>query len=84
VGPFYYLDYTLAQVVALQYFTWMMEDRQAAWQSYLTLCRESGRTPFKQLVPKSGMKSPFEEGAIAGIIPALESYLDGLDKSRIK
>ncbi len=44
---------------------------------------ESGRTPFKQLVPKSGMKSPFEEGAIAGI-PALESYLDGLELSRIK
>lgn len=82
-APFYYLDYTLAQVVALQYFTWMKEDREAAWQSYLTLCRESGRIPFKQLVPKAGMKSPFEEGTIAGIIPALEAYLNSLDKSKI-
>ena len=82
-APFYYLDYTLAQVVALQYFTWMMKDRDAAWQSYLTLCLQSGRVPFKQLVPQSGMTSPFEPGTIAGITPALEAYLDGLDKSKI-
>lgn len=82
-APFYYLDYTLAQVVALQYFTWMKEDREAAWQSYLTLCRESGLLPFKQLVPQSGMKSPFEPGTIAGITPALEAYLDSLDKTQI-
>ena len=83
-APFYYLDYTLAQVVALQYFTWMKTDKEAAWQSYLTLCRESGRVPFKQLVPQSGMKSPFEPGTIAGITPALEAYLDSLDKTQIK
>ena len=82
-APFYYLDYTLAQVVALQYFTWMMKDKDAAWQSYLTLCRESGRVPFKQLVPKSGLESPFVDGTIANITPALERYLDSLDKSQI-
>ncbi|HPY95149.1 MAG TPA: M3 family oligoendopeptidase [Clostridia bacterium] len=82
-APFYYLDYTLAQVCALQYFTWSMKDRDAAWQSYLTLCKESGRLPFKQLVPKSGLKNPFEPGTIAQVTPALEQYMDSLDKSKI-
>lgn len=82
--PFYYLDYTLSQICALQYFVWDMANHDAAWHSYLTLCRESGRMPFKKLAPQSGLKSPFEDGAIAAIIPALEQYLDGLDKSKIK
>ena len=82
--PFYYLDYTLSQVCALQYFVWDMEDHAAAWQSYLTLCKLSGRVPFKKLVPQSGMKSPFEDGTIAEIIPKLEKYLAGLDKEQIK
>lgn len=81
--PFYYLDYTLAQVCALQYFVWSLKDREAAWKSYLTLCLESGRVPFKQLAPKSGLNSPFVEGTIAKLTPELEKYMDGLDKSKI-
>jgi len=82
--PFYYLDYTLSQVCALQYFTWDRKDHGKAWESYLTLCHESGRLPFKQLVPKSGLKSPFVNGTIASVTPELEKYLDGLDRSKIK
>ena len=82
--PFYYLDYTLAQVCALQYFIMDMEDHENAWASYMAVCRESGRTPFKKLVPKHGLRSPFEPGAIAAITPKLEQYLDTLDKSKIK
>lgn len=82
--PFYYLDYTLSQVCALQYLVWDMKDHEAAWKSYLTLCMESGRIPFKKLAPQSGLKSPFEAGTIAAVTPALEAYLDSLDKSKIK
>ncbi len=81
--PFYYLDYTLAQVCALQYFVWSLKDKDAAWKSYLTLCLESGRVPFKQLAPQSGLKSPFVDGTIASITPELEKYMDSLDKSKI-
>ncbi len=83
-APFYYLDYTLSQVCAFQYFVWDMKDHRKAWDSYLTLCRASGRVPFKKLVPESGMQSPFEPGAIAKITPELERYLDSLDKTKIK
>ncbi len=82
--PFYYLDYTLSQVCAFQYFVWDMKEHEKAWNSYLTLCRESGRLPFKQLVPKAGLKSPFVNGTIAEVTPALEKFLDWLDKSKIR
>ena len=61
-----------------------MKDKQAAWQSYVTLCRESGRVPFKQLVPKSGLESPFVDGTIAKVTPGLEHYMDSLDKTKIQ
>ena len=82
--PFYYLDYTLSQVCAQQYLTWSRKDKAAAWKSYLNLCRNSGRKPFKQLVPESGLLSPFDEGTIAKITPELEAYLEGLDYSKIR
>ncbi len=81
--PFYYLDYTLSQVCAQQYLIWSRKDKAAAWQSYLTLCRNSGRIPFKKLVPESGLLSPFEDGTIAKITPELEDYLKSLDYTKI-
>ena len=39
--PFYYIDYVIAQTVAFEYKLWMDEDFEAAWKSYLKLCRLS-------------------------------------------
>ena len=75
-------DMSIAKVYVSLYG--LEKDHEAAWQSYLTLCHESGRVPFKQLTVQSGLKSPFDPGTIASITPALEAYLDGLDKSKIK
>ncbi|MHC1787117.1 MAG: M3 family oligoendopeptidase [Christensenellales bacterium] len=82
--PFYYLDYTLSQICALQYLVWDMKDHQAAWESYLSLCRRSGLVPFKKLVPESGLRSPFLAGSIQEVIPDIARYLDSLDKTKIK
>ncbi|PKK39449.1 Oligoendopeptidase F [Clostridiaceae bacterium JG1575] len=82
--PFYYLDYTLSQVCAHQFFNWDRKDHEAAWKAYLNLCEQTGRKPFKKLVPDAGLKSPFEPGTIASITPELERYLEGLDYSKIK
>lgn len=82
--PFYYLDYTISQVCAFQYFVWDRKDHQAAWQSYLNICRKAGLMPFKRLARECGLMSPFEDGCIAKVIPELEAYMDGLDKSKIK
>ncbi len=82
--PFYYLDYTISQVCALQYFLWDRKDHEKAWQSYLALCLRSGRLPFRKLAPEAGLPDPFLPGTIAAVTPELEQYLDGLDKSKIR
>jgi M3 family oligoendopeptidase len=82
--PFYYLDYTIAQVCAFQYFVWDQKDHEAAWESYLNVCKRAGAIPFKELIQESGLQSPFEPGCIEAVLPTLEQYIDGLDKSKIK
>ncbi|MGI6687273.1 MAG: M3 family oligoendopeptidase [Christensenellales bacterium] len=81
--PFYYLDYTLAQVCAFQYFIWDMKDHDAAWKSYLNACRRAGRMPFTELLHECGLDNPFRPGTIAKITPELEKFMDGLDQAKI-
>lgn len=82
--PFYYLDYTISQVCAFQYFVWDKKDHEAAWQSYLNVCRRAGVIPFKKLAKESGLKSPFEAGCIDSVLPTLTEYFDNLDMTGIR
>lgn len=83
-SPFYYLDYTIAQVNAFQYFVWNMKNHEQAWKSYLKLCNISGKLATKDAIKEVGLESPFEEGTISKIIPKLQDYLESLDKEKIK
>lgn len=71
--PFYAIDYALAQVCALEYLQLMSGDRQAAWQSYLKFCRETGTKTFPELVKDCGLDSPFEEGTLQKLAEWLQS-----------
>lgn len=82
--PMYYLDYTIAQINAFQYFAWDLKDHEAAWASYLKLCSLGGRYPTVETLEKVGLKNPFEEGTMEPVVAELEKYLDSLDKSKIK
>lgn len=62
--PFYYIDYALAQTCAFQLYGRMKEDREAAWSSYLTLCRAGGSRGYFQLLELAGLKNPFTEGTV--------------------
>lgn len=82
--PFYYLDYTISQVCAFQYFVWDKKNHEEAWKSYLNMCRRAGVIPFKKLAKECGLKSPFEAGCIDSVLPALEEYFDALDMKDVK
>lgn len=82
--PMYYLDYTIAQINAFQFFAWDMKDHEQAWQAYLKLCNLGGKYPTVETVEKVGLKNPFEEGTMKPIMEELEKYLDSLDKNQIK
>ncbi len=74
-SPFYYIDYSLAQTCALQYKVKMDENFQAAWESYLKLCRLSASDFFTNMVREVGLRSPFEDGCIKNIVEKLEKYV---------
>lgn len=80
--PFYYIDYTLAQVCALQFWVKMQEDFKGAWKDYLRLCQAGGSMSFLKLVELAGLKSPFEDGAIEEVAAKVEEYLAKVDDSK--
>lgn len=82
--PFYYLDYTLSQVCAFQYFVWDRKDHKSAWESYLNCCKRSGFVPFKELLKECKLNSPFEDGCIDAVLPGLKEFLSSLDMNKIK
>jgi M3 family oligoendopeptidase len=77
-SPFYYIDYTLAQICALQYWKRANEDRGAAWASYVALCRAGGSDSFTGLVRLAGLRSPFEDGCVASVIGDIRGWLSGI------
>ena len=78
-SPFYYIDYTLAQICAFQFWIKSRENREKAWKDYLNLCKLGGSKPFFELMKSANLKNPFEEGTLAFVIPKIKEYLDNVD-----
>ncbi|MFS0674062.1 M3 family oligoendopeptidase [Ornithinibacillus sp. 179-J 7C1 HS] len=78
-SPFYYIDYTLAQICAFQFWKRSRENREEAWNDYLNLCKLGGSKPFLGLVEAANLKSPFEEGTVKSTVQAIEAWLDSVD-----
>lgn len=81
--PFYYIDYTLAQICSLQFWKKMNEDRVTGWQDYLNICDKGGTESFLGLVRLGNLKSPFEEGCVSSIIGEIETYLMAIDDKKL-
>ena len=70
-NPFYYIDYCLAQTVALQFWGWAQRDRDAALSAYFDLVKKAGTKTFAELVAEAGLKDPFAPGCLKGVVEAL-------------
>lgn len=70
--PFYYIDYCLASICAMQYKVWMDRDYKAAWDSYLKLCKLSASDFYTNMLKEVGLDSPFEDGCVSRIVAALK------------
>lgn len=79
--PFYYIDYTLAQVCAFQFWIKTMEDRERAWEDYISLCRVGGSKPFLELVRLANLDNPFEDGTIKRVVKPIKEWLDNINDS---
>lgn len=74
--PFYYIDYTLAQICALQFWKRMNSEDAQAWTDYLALCDVGGSQSFLELVKLGHLKSPFEDGCVASVVADIKAWLD--------
>ena len=80
--PFYYIDYTLAQVCAMQFLVEMTKDQPKAWAKYVKLCHMGGKYPFVSLLKKAHLRNPFEDGNVAKVIKPCVKILEGIDISK--
>lgn len=81
--PFYYIDYTLAQVCAQQFFIRMDEKDDTYWKDYLHLLQLGGTLSFTNLVKEAHLKVPFEDSCIEEIMKYLKDKLDAFDDLKI-
>jgi M3 family oligoendopeptidase len=82
-NPFYYIDYTLAQICALQFWKKMNDNRELGWEDYMKLCSVGGTKSFLELVKLGNLKSPFGDGCVSSVIGNIDEYLESVDDSKL-
>lgn len=76
--PFYYIDYTLAQISAFQFFEKMNIDFEAAWNDYYQLCCAGGSKHFLDLLKIGNLDSPFNEEKFKRTIDFIFSKIESM------
>ena len=75
-NPFYYIDYCLAQTVALQFWVQDQRDHKTAWQKYCRLVKLAGTKTFTDLLKDAGIPTPFEDEPIKDISDSVDKWLN--------
>ena len=73
--PFYYIDYCLSTMAALQFFLLSLKDHKDAWERYLKLVRRAGLASYTELMQTAGLKVPFEDGSIKAIAQQMSQWI---------
>lgn len=79
--PFYYIDYCLAQTVALQFWNRIQKDQNDAWKHYMAYTSQGGSVVFTELLKNAGLDSPFEGDCLKQVCETAAAYLDNYDLS---
>lgn len=66
--PFYYINYTLTTMGAMELKKRYAENKEQAWKDYLALCKAGGSTNYLNLLKLANLSVPFEEGSVAKAI----------------
>lgn len=73
--PFYYINYTLTTMGAMEFKKRYEEDREAAWRDYLALCNAGGSLSYLGLLKVANLSVPFEEGSVKNAISYAKEIL---------
>ena len=76
-NPFYYIDYALAEVCALQMWEMMEYDYDEVLNKFIKICSNAGKRSFIETVTTGNLKSPFEEGCLDKVIEKIYKWSIG-------
>lgn len=62
--PFYYINYTLTTMGAMEFKKKYAEDKEKAWNDYLNLCKVGGSLSYLETLKYANLSVPFEKGAV--------------------
>ena len=82
--PFYYIDYCLAQTVALDFWARIQEDPKAAFETYMKYTSLGGSMVFTDLLKEAGLGNPFDEETLKKVCAAADKYLSEYDLTGIE
>jgi len=80
--PFYYIDYTLAQICAFQFWIKDRTNHESAWKDYMNLCTLGGSKSFLELVKVANLDSPFEGDGVEKTVKVIKDWLDQVNDSK--
>ena len=78
-SPFYYIDYCLAQTVALRFWAMIQNDLSDAWAHYMAYTKEGGSKTFTDLLKHAGLDTPFDEACLREVCEEANKWLSEFD-----
>ena len=82
--PFYYIDYCLAQTVALEFWAMIQKDFKDAWKHYMDYTVQGGSCTFTELLTNAGLVTPFDEECLKGVCEAATEWLNHYNMTGIQ
>lgn len=75
-SPFYYIDYVIAGLTAMQFLILSLENYDAAFEKYREFISLGADEGYLDLIEKCGLKSPFIEETIKEITEKISAVID--------
>ena len=77
-SPFYYIDYCLAQTVALGFLALSRKNYKLALEKYKEMCKTGGYKFFSDIVKTAGIAYPFGDGTLGNLAQNMSEILKTL------
>ncbi|MEG0806610.1 MAG: M3 family oligoendopeptidase [Lachnospiraceae bacterium] len=72
-SPFYYIDYCLATIGAMQFKIKMDENYEMAWKDYYKFAKMGASGFYTDMIKEVGLQSPFEDGCVKEVVEKIEA-----------
>ena len=73
--PFYYINYTLTTMGAMEFKKKMHEDKTSAWNDYMNLCKVGGSKCYLETLAYANLSDPFKPGSVKKAISFAKEIL---------